>query len=364
MALNLMQALNQSGLKCKILSLVPPTDINPNILSFPPESQKYYQAKSNCPLHKLFHPGNHWLLLKNMLTDAVRIFSPNMLINFTYDLLPATTQIGISTNICGIFHWSITGYERSIIESIKAKPLFSRIISNILFTYKRNKIHQCLAHLDSLIVLTNAGKTEALTLNQDLREEQIHVIPNFIPFDKPSTHISSLNNKNLIYVGRLSKEKGCYRLLDIWEKVYAKNSDWKLMIYGEGKEEIGLKLEIKKRGLQNIYFCGYEHDLDRIYKNADILLCTSDSEGFGLVLIEAMYYGVIPISFDCPVSPKELIADAGLLVSSYNCTEYAETINSLISNSTKMKNLQKKAVSRAALFYRSEIIKQWKHLIG
>lgn len=364
MALNLMEAMNSSDLKCRILSLIPYKGDDENILSFHQSAVKPYLQIAKSPIYKLLAPQKHSHILKNLLSNVVETIQPKLLINFTYDLLPATPENNGKTQMCGIFHWSVYGYEQSIIKQIKHKPFFQRYLSSALFTYNTREIHHSLLRLDKLIVLTHAGKREALSLTPKICAKRIHVIPNFIPYDKPCQNISALNNKIAIFVGRLSNEKGCYRLLDIWEAISHKNPDWHLNIYGEGNEQRGMEYIIKQKKLPNIHFCGFQKDIANIYKNADILLCTSDSEGFGLVLVEAMYYGVIPFSFDCPVSPRELINNAGVLVRCYDCQEYAHLVNDLIASPDRMKQLQFNAITQAIKFYQSTIIEQWKRLIS
>lgn len=364
MALNLMKAMISSGIECRILSLIPYDGDDENILSFHNSAVKRYRQTCESPIYKLFAPQKHLRLLKSLLESIVTAIRPKMLINFTYDLLPATPESDGAIGMCGIFHWSVLGYEQSIIGQINAKPFIWRYMSSVLFPRQIKEIRRCLHRLDRLIVLTQAGKQEAQSLADGINPEKIHVIPNFIPYDRPCQNISEQNNKVTIFVGRLSKEKGCYRLLDIWETVSQKNPDWHLNIYGEGKEQSGMEQIIKGKNLRNIHFCGFQQDMEKIYRNADILLCTSDSEGFGLVLVEAMYYGVIPFSFDCPVSPRELIADAGVVVNCYDCREYATAVNRLIAAPSRMKQLQSKAIKRASKFYQSTIVEQWKGLIG
>ena len=302
MALNLMKAMNSSNMQCRILSLVPYQGNNENILSFRQFALNQYLQIAESQVCKLFVPLKSLHVLRRLLSNVVDMIHPKVFINFTYDLLPATPRCNGITKMYGIFHWSALGYEQSIIQRIKQKSFFYRYSSMALFICKTREIHRCLHHLDNLIVLTQEGKKEALSFLPDIDGERIYVIPNFIPFDRLNSNVSSLNNKTAIFVGRLSVEKGCYRLLDIWERISIENPNWQLKIYGEGNEQAGMERIIEQRKLANIHFCGFKENIDSIYRNADLLLCTSDSEGFGLVLIEAMYYGVIPFSFDCPVS--------------------------------------------------------------
>ena len=364
MALNLMNAMNSSDLNCRILSLIPYKGNDEHILSFHQSAIKHYLQIAASPICKLFAPQKHLNILKNLLSGVLETIQPKLLINFTYDLLPATPENNGKTQMCGIFHWSVSGYEQSIIKQIRHKPFFLRYISAALFTYNTREIHRSLLRLDKLIVLTHAGEKEVLGLMPKGCAERIHVIPNFIPYDKPCPNISTLNNKIALFVGRLSTEKGCYRLLDIWEEISHENPDWHLNIYGEGNERIGMECVIKQKKLFNIHFCGFQKNISNIYKNADILLCTSDSEGFGLVLAEAMYYGVIPFSFDCPVSPRELIGNAGVLVLCSSSHGITHLVNNLIASPNRMKQLQSNAILQAIKFYKSTIIEQWKRLIS
>lgn len=364
MALNLMKAMNSLNLQCRILSLIPYQGKDENILSFRQFALSQYLQIAESQVYKLFAPLKSLHVLKSLLSSVVDMICPKVFINFTYDLLPATPKSNGITKMFGIFHWSVLGYEQSIIQRIRQKTFFHRCLSMALFTCKTREIHRCLQRLDNLIVLTQEGKKEALTLMPDIDSERIYVIPNFIPFDRLNSNVSSLNNKTAIFVGRLSLEKGCYRLLDVWEKISIENPNWQLKIYGEGNEQAGMERIIEQRQLANIHFCGFKENIDSIYRNADLLLCTSDSEGFGLVLIEAMYYGVIPFSFDCPVSPKEIIGNAGVLVKCYDCQEYAQLVNNLIASPVRMKKLQHNAIVQASKFYKSKIIEQWENLIS
>ena len=94
-----------------------------------------------------------------------------------------------------------------------------------------------------------------------------------------------------------------------------------------------------------------------------MLLSTSDSEGFGLVFIEAFYFGVPVISFNCPVSPKEVIGNAGVLIKCFDEKQYAKEVILLLKDTERLKELQQKAIKRARLFYEDKIVNKWINLL-
>lgn len=104
---------------------------------------------------------------------------------------------------------------------------------------------------------------------------------------------------------------------------------------------------------------GYCDNKEQIYKNADLLLMTSSTEGFGLVIIEAMYYGVPCVAFDCPVSPKEVIADSGITNPCFDEDAYAQKVVEILKNTNTLQILQKKSIERAKSFYINKVTEQW-----
>ena len=60
-----------------------------------------------------------------------------------------------------------------------------------------------------------------------------------------------------------------------------------------------LKVKVKFHRPQN--------DLSQIFKNARIFLLTSQWEGFGNVVVEAMGHGITPVVVDCPGGPKDIV---------------------------------------------------------
>ena len=121
---------------------------------------------------------------------------------------------------------------------------------------------------------------------------------------------------------------------------------------------------ITENGIKCVEFMGFCSDLESIYSGTDLCCMTSDTEGFGMVLIEAMYYGVPCISFDCPISPKEVIADAGIIVPCFDEELYADKVVSYLSDNELKRRLQQASVERARGFYINNVVKRWISMVN
>jgi glycosyltransferase involved in cell wall biosynthesis len=136
----------------------------------------------------------------------------------------------------------------------------------------------------------------------------------------------------LLYAGRLKKRKG----VDILIKALAilKNKNWNLSIVGDGVEMPGLRELVKKNGLQKkITFYGFQEHVENFYRSHDILILPSLKEEFGLVLLEAMQFGLAVIGSGSGGIP-EIIEDGidGLLFESGNSNSLSTVIEYAINN--------------------------------
>ncbi|GEB77517.1 glycosyltransferase [Sporolactobacillus inulinus] len=137
-------------------------------------------------------------------------------------------------------------------------------------------------------------------------DSNIHLIYN--PLNLNHLMINRPSDKlELIYVGRLIYD-GQKRVNDLLNAVSKIEGDWQLTIIGDGKDRDKLFRLSKKLGIdRKIIWLGWQdHPFDCI-KSASLLLLTSEYEGFGMVLVEAMSRGIPCISTDCPVGPSDII---------------------------------------------------------
>jgi glycosyltransferase involved in cell wall biosynthesis len=160
------------------------------------------------------------------------------------------------------------------------------------------------------------------------------VIPNVVSLN-PNEILSDCSAKSVIFVGRLSKQKGLDHLLTIWSTVHLMYPDWQLNIYadGYGTEKNVLLAQIKHMNT-NIVVHEPTLEIFEKYKENSILLLTSIYEPFGLVLPEAMSCGLPVIAFDCPYGPSDIIHDGidGFLIKSGDIDCYINRLCLLIQS--------------------------------
>lgn len=143
-------------------------------------------------------------------------------------------------------------------------------------------------------------------------DEYVVLSPSFMPLmkrfvhKKNMTHLSAIPNpltispincvekENVIlYVGRLEEtQKKISRVIETWRKLYMTFPDWRLVIVGDGPDRG--RYEAMADGVDRIEFVGFTNPAEW-YSKARVLLLTSDFEGFGLVIVEAMAFGCVPI---------------------------------------------------------------------
>ena len=104
--------------------------------------------------------------------------------------------------------------------------------------------------------------------------------------------------KKFITIGRFSKEKGHFRLIETFEKIYEENPDTCLFILGGYGDlyEATVKKAAASKAASRIIVIYYMSNPFPLLKKCDYLVLSSFYEGFGLVLAEADMLGVRCIS--------------------------------------------------------------------
>mgnify|MGYP001094844728 CR=1 FL=1 len=234
----------------------------------------------------------------------------------------------------------------------KSSGCLSKFKNKLQYTF----IQYAAKHFDKFVVLTNGNLKE-------WRCSNLKVIPNPLSFYPEDS--SLLQKKTVIVVGSHSYNKGYDLLLDAWEKVISKYPKWQLHVYGKiDADETYLKLSKKMKLTDSINFYNPVRYIEDKYLEACIMVLPSRSEGFGMVLIEAMACGVPCVSFNCPVGPADIIKDGvdGFLVENQNVKQLADRICTLIDNDILRSEMGAKAKENVKRYLLEMIIKQWDEL--
>jgi len=111
-------------------------------------------------------------------------------------------------------------------------------------------------------------------------------------------------------IGRLDPIKGFDRLID---SVAQLDFDYTLDIVGEGKAYADLDKQIRRLGLEDrVKLRGYSDAIPQIMSEVDVVVMSSVSEGFSLVMVEALFYANIFVS--TPVSGAIEVLDDQFLM--------------------------------------------------
>ena len=191
----------------------------------------------------------------------------------------------------------------------------------------------------------------------------IRVIPNAANFI--AEKYSDCSAKRAIAVGRLDYQKGFDRLILVWEKVHQQMPDWRLDIFGQGEWQDMLQSMVDERGLQDcIGLNAPTKNIGKEYVDSSIIVMTSNYEGFGMVLVEAMSCGVPAVSFDCKCGPKEIISqhDGGLVVKNGDIDGLAEAIVKLMKDEELRKRMGENAKRVVETYSEERVMGLWEDL--
>lgn len=144
---------------------------------------------------------------------------------------------------------------------------------------------------------------------------------------------NQLNNRIQIgMAGRIVKQKRYDLALKVIEKVTSKVGNVTFIIAGDGTLRSYFEDKFTKKQLASkVTFLGQVSNMDYFYNNIDLFLLTSENEGFGRVLLEAMSYGKPIIAFDIS-SVRNIVSDScGLFARFPNTDDLADAIIFLCS---------------------------------
>ncbi len=287
---------------------------------------------------------------KKLLTNELLRIRPDITITTLRREINFINEVPDGSIKIGEQHLSRTNYR-------KIDTRFSKFYEISFFRWWKDRVVVSLKKLDRLVVLTSDAASEWPEVTN------ITMIPDPLPIKV--SNCSPLSAKRVITIGRYSYEKGYDLLLKIWSIVEKKCTDWQLDIYAMGDPTPYVKImdELsidKKRCHLNSCIV----DVESEYINSSILVQPSRTEGFGLVLVEAMACSLPVISFDCENGPRSIITEGenGFLIEPYDVDSFAERLVQLINDNELRNKMGEKGLRKSQLYQIDSVGRQWKLL--
>ncbi len=197
----------------------------------------------------------------------------------------------------------------------------------------------------------------------------IEVIHNFVP-----PHICNLvsscgdekrvfapnDERILVHISNFRKLKRVRDVVAVFEKV-RKKAPVKLLLIGDGPDRDPLENYCRQQGLCNeIFFLGKMADIGQILCISDLMLLTSETESFGLVLLEAMACGTPVITTDVGGIPEVNIhGKTGFMAPVGAVDKMAEYCIELLEDDKKMEQFSLQATQQAQRFTLDKILPKY-----
>ena len=214
--------------------------------------------------------------------------------------------------------------------------------------FKRTLLNCC----DKILCVSNYT-LETIAAKHSLQKSKLAVLNNCLdPFlNNQQKNVEDINFRKkyffnaddivLLTLTRLSDKdryKGYDAVLEAMINLVGQNKHFKYLLAGgySANEKLFIEQLIKNNGLQNnVVLAGYvpEEELASHFLMADLYVMPSTKEGFGIVFIEAMYYGLPVIAGNTDGSTDALLnGKLGLLIQPNNPQEIEFAVNKIINN--------------------------------
>ena len=217
----------------------------------------------------------------------------------------------------GYYHPTITSLFIAM-EKLMAK--YTKYILNLTHLGKKDHIRKKIGKPEKFIV-TGCGIDLKRFTNVQKRENQKFTIT---------------------WIGRLTEIKNPFLLLHAAALLNKKGYNFTYKVIGDGELLNKCKEYAKKNELENVHFYGYQSEVEKFLARSDVLTVTSNNEGFGRVIVEAMAAGVPIIATKVGGIPELIKHNVnGILITPGSAEELCAGILRLYTESNLRENFIK-----------------------
>lgn len=317
-------------------------EIDPRISILPAPQKQWYQGRN--PIRRVMRNLAMSRIHRIHTKSVIHSVRPDVIITFLF---------------CNM--WPIICYHGSIPIIHSEHNAYDRKIS-IFYKYQRFILNR---FFDKVFVLTSfdQGYAKAKGITNTV------VMPN--PNTYPSISIEDYNmlfpsRKNILMVGRVDfwKVKGMDIAIDVFARIADRIPGVDLDIVGNGNDSSINYLKnfaIQKGVGDRIHFLGYSNDVKTIMQQHQVYMLSSRTEGFPMVVTEAMSQGLPCVSFERWASSIILHGMDGILVNNGDTKNMGESIINLIEDDEKRNRMGLTGLMNVSRFSAETIAKRWEY---
>lgn len=192
-------------------------------------------------------------------------------------------------------------------------------------------------------------------------------LPNPLAF-WPDVPAAADDARTILYLGRLSPEKGPTFLVDAWGMVADRHPDWRLRIVGSGPDEALVRRAIAAlpAGGDRVALVAPVSDAEAELRSASLFALPSLTEGLPLSLAEAMAHGLPCVAADCSTGVG-MLADGGaaaLLVPRADPVALAGELDALMADAGLRADLGARARAAVEPYRSGVVLDAWESVIA
>ena len=214
---------------------------------------------------------------------------------------------------------------------------------------------------DAFVMLSSNYFSEFANDNRIKDTRKLYAIAN--PCETLS-HNPVRKEKIVLVVARLNnQQKRIDRTLRFWKEFHKNGDGWKLVIVGDGDDKGMLSQMAEKLGLADYSFEGHSNVPTDYYSRAMIFMMTSDVEGFGMTLVEAMSAGCVPVAMNCFSALPDIVKDRqdGMIVPKDDISGMVTAARYIVAHFDEMSIRARESIKR---FDVETIANKWENLFN
>lgn len=217
------------------------------------------------------------------------------------------------------------------------------VVCGIRVAERRSRVPLWLDRLTQGFVAHNVCVSRAVAdfsiQSSGLKAVKVSVIPNGVDGERFATAMAADRASLgltaaplMLFVGRLDPQKAPFVLLEAFERLIARHTDWQLLFVGEGPLRPSMTDWVAEHRLNSsIHFAGWRPDVPELLKTADVLVLPSLWEGMPNIVLESMASG-LPVVVSRVEGTEELIRDGetGLLATPGSVEEVERQVQKVL----------------------------------